>query len=60
MFDRMKAFGPVFLLGLLAFFYGASGASAQDAVWHVGKSSGEVWVDGRGGAARFPSPMTQR
>jgi hypothetical protein len=42
MFDRTKALGALFLLALFVIFDCASGAIAQDAVWHVGKSSGDV------------------
>ena len=44
MFERMRIFGALFLLGLFVICFGSSGAFAEDAAWHVGKSSGEVWL----------------
>jgi hypothetical protein len=49
MIDRTKAFGALFLLAWLVIFDCASGALAQDAVWHVGKSSGDVWLSASSG-----------
>src|ERR1700719_2117826 len=49
MLERTKAFGALFLLALLGIFDFASGAVAQDADWHVGKASGEVWLTAASG-----------
>jgi hypothetical protein len=48
MFHRMKTLGSLFLLGLSVILYGGSAASAEDAAWHVSKSSGEVWLTATG------------
>jgi hypothetical protein len=48
MFERQKTIGSLLGLGLSVLFCGGSGALAQDAAWHVGKSSGEVWLSGTG------------
>jgi FecR protein len=47
MFERRKTIGSLLGLGL-SVVCGGSGALAQDAAWHVGKSSGEVWLTGTG------------
>ncbi len=49
MFDRMRTFCTLFLLGLPVICFSGSGAIAQDAVWHVGKSSGDVWLSASSG-----------
>jgi hypothetical protein len=48
MFERRKAIGSLLGLVMPVVLCGGSGALAQDAVWHVGKSSGEVWLTGTG------------
>ncbi len=48
MFERQKTIGSLLGLGLSVVLCGGSGALAQDAAWHVGKSSGEVWLTGAG------------
>ena len=48
MLDRIGTLRGLFLLGLLAVLGGGGRALAQDAPWHVGKSSGEVWLTGSG------------
>jgi hypothetical protein len=54
MFDRPQAIGSLFLLGLSVILCNGSGAIAQDpagrqdTAWHIGKSSGEVWLTGVG------------
>jgi hypothetical protein len=48
MLDRIGTLRGLFLLGLLAVVGGGGRALAQDALWHVGKSSGEVWLTGSG------------
>ena len=48
MFDRIGTLRGLFLLGLLVALCGGARALAQDALWHVGKSSGEVWLTGAG------------
>jgi hypothetical protein len=51
MFERRKTIGSLLGLGLSVWFCGGSAALAQDtqdAAWHVGKSSGEVWLTGTG------------
>jgi hypothetical protein len=48
MFDRMKTLGPLLLLALSVLLHGGSAANAQDALWHVSKSSGEVWLTATG------------
>jgi hypothetical protein len=47
MFERRRVIGSLLGLGLSVVCAG-SGALAQDAAWHVGKSSGEVWLTGAG------------
>jgi hypothetical protein len=47
MFDRTRALRFLLLLGLFVILYGAR-AIAADAAWHVGKSSGDVWLTGAG------------
>ena len=45
MFGRMRNICVSFLLAMSVIFFAGSGAIAQDdAVWHVSKSSGDVWV----------------
>ena len=48
MLDPMKTLGPLLLLGLAVLLHGGSPASAEDALWQVGKSSGEVWLTATG------------
>ena len=48
MFDRIGTLRGLLLLGLLVVLCGGAPALAQDAPWHVGKSSGEVWLTGAG------------
>ncbi len=49
MFDRIRAFCASLLLATLAVFYAGSGVIAQDGVWRVSKSSGDVSVTPSGG-----------
>jgi hypothetical protein len=49
MFERTKAFGALFALASFVIFADACGAIAQDAVWHIGKSSGDVWLTASSG-----------
>ncbi|MEP7029580.1 MAG: FecR family protein [Pseudolabrys sp.] len=55
MFVKLKAVAAVCLLAMAAILFTASGAAAQDNVWRIGKSSGEVWVTHQGAA---PAPVT--
>ena len=48
MFDRMRSILARFLPLLSIVCCGGSDAVAADAAWHVGKSSGEVWVSTSG------------
>ena len=48
MFERRKTIGSLLGLGMSVVLCGGSAALAQDAAWHVGKSSGEVWLTGAG------------
>ena len=48
MFGRIGTLRGLFLLGLVVVLCGGGRALAQDALWHVGKSSGEVWLTGAG------------
>ncbi len=44
MFYRMKTLGNALLLAMFVIFCVESGAIAEDAAWHISKSSGDVWV----------------
>jgi hypothetical protein len=44
----LRAFCVSFLFSLFVVFGVGLGAIAQDAAWHVGKSSGEVWISNSG------------
>jgi hypothetical protein len=44
----MKSLSSPILLLMLIGFWSGSAAIAQDAAWHVGKSSGDVWVTNAG------------
>jgi len=48
MFDGMKILCRPLLLAMVAIFCVGSATIAQDAAWHVDKSSGDVWVTGSG------------
>ena len=48
MFGRIATSCALFLLGTVVFLHGGSEASAEDAVWHVSKSSGDVWLTAAG------------
>jgi hypothetical protein len=45
---RMKSLSAPFLLLMLIGLWSGSSAMAQDAAWHIGKSSGDVWVTNAG------------
>ena len=44
----MKSLSSPILLLMLIGFWSGSAAIAQDAAWHIGKSSGDVWVTNAG------------
>src|SRR5579872_712136 len=48
MLDRMRTLSSFLLLGLFVVLCGGSPAIAQDTAWHVGTSSGEVWLTSSG------------
>jgi hypothetical protein len=48
MFSRTKTWCISILLLLSAVFCAGSSAIAQDAAWHIGKASGDVWVTKQG------------
>jgi hypothetical protein len=48
MLIALKSYCTSLLFTAVAIFGLAAGAIAQDATWHVNKSSGEVWVTSSG------------
>jgi len=48
MLSKIMRFCDPLVLAVLVAVYAGSGAIAQDAAWHVSKSSGEVWVTASG------------
>ncbi len=48
LFDGIKTLCGPLLLAISVILYIGSEAIAEDATWHISKSSGEVWVIGSG------------
>jgi hypothetical protein len=48
MFVGIRSFCAPFLFAMFVMSYAGSAAIAQDATWHVSKSSGDVWVTNSG------------